>query len=151
MSRYSDNSGNMIVPFIPQGDSNQSNLVVRVPSGQWVRLYNSYSSIIPPGSNQSVFTLHGVSPYVDNRLNNGGANQGFRYIRPNLDGNYPLKPLRLLRGDTPDALGILDGVKFIPGYNISSEDTVTEGADTYTAFQDTFRTDLYNFFAVKQV
>ncbi len=148
--RYSDTSQYMCVPFIPEtGSASLSPLVIRVPTGEWVRFFNGASAFTPPGGVSSVTTIWGVSPYCDNRINNGQATQGWKWIRPNLDGDYTLKPLRIMRGNTPDALGIFDGVKFIGGYGLSAEDTVTEGADEYIAFQDTFKTDLYRFFAIK--
>jgi len=137
--RYSDNSASMTVPFIPAGGASNSNLLVRSAAGQWVRLFNSTDTVtINAGS---FTTAHGISPY----------NSTFwTQCRANIDGDYPLRALRPMRGNTPDALGILDGAKFVPGHLLSSEDTITEGSDDYTVFQNTFRTSLFNFFAIQE-
>jgi hypothetical protein len=145
VNRYSDTTNSMAVPFIP---STNGNLLVRTSTGIWIEIYSVNQLYAIPGG--SVAAIRGVSPYCDKFINNAqGVNAGWRNLRPDFDGNYAVKPLRLLRGDTPDALGILDGAFFVAGYNLSTEDTIDIGADTYIVFQDTFRTDLYNFFAIK--
>lgn len=148
VTRYSDTSAAMCVPYIPSGSDSTSNLVVRSSSGQWIRIFNGAKSIVPPTANFGVLTAHGVSPYCDRFGENTGY--GWQQLRPNLDGKYDLRTLRIMRGDTPDAYGYLDGVKFVPGYLLSAEDTMAVGGDDYTVFQDTFRTGLPNFFAVKE-
>ncbi len=144
--RYSDTSDAMCTCFIPAGGDASSNLVVRDSTGVWIRLFNTHKAIIAPGTSTSHDTAHGVSPYCDVLA----GSVGWKNVRKNIDDNYPLRTLRLMRGDTPDVLGYLDGVKHIPGHLLSTEDTLTEGSDDYTIFQDTFRTDLYKFFAVKE-
>jgi hypothetical protein len=147
--RYSDNGGNMTVPFIPAGDDNASPLVVRLADGTWRRLWNHIGSITPPGAvGSSLYTTHGVWPYSESTF--GSNNNGITFLRPNMAGDYSLLPLRLARTETPDLLGIFDGVRHVPGYNSSSEDTVTEGTDTWLVVQNVFRTGLQSFFAVKE-
>jgi hypothetical protein len=147
--RYSDTSTNMAACFNPVGTSTaNSPLVIRTASGSWQRLWNDDSTIVPPG--QSISTLmtgNGVWPYNE-RYQTGGF--GWHFLRPSQNGNTPLLPLRLCRPDTPDLLGVFDGVKAVPGAGKSSEDTATEGSDTYIIFQNTFRTTLSDFFAVLQ-
>lgn len=138
--RYSDTSTFMSVPFIPAstGATNQTNLMVRTSSGLWVRFWPTTTTITVESASHSC--LHGVAQYT----------QQLAQLRPNFDGKYPLRTLQLARSDTPDMLGIIDGVKHVPGYLLSSEDTITEGSDTYTVFQNTFRTTLGSFFALKE-
>ena len=146
--RYSNIGSRMCVPYIPNGSDGTSGLLVRSSSGQWVRIWNGTKSIIPPTATFGAITAHGVSPYCDGLVEGSGF--GWSQLRPNVDGKYDLRTLRIMRGDTPDAYGYLDGVKFVPGYLLSAEDTITVGSDEYTVFQDTFRTALDNFFALKE-
>jgi hypothetical protein len=144
MPRYSDTGTTACVPFTLSATgafgSTLSNLVVRDPAGTWVRIYNGTANYTPPGTTATVTALRGVTPY---------ASGNWRTVRPNIDGHYPLRNLRVF-SDQPNCFGILDGVKFVSGYNMSAEDTVTEDADTYTVFQDIYKTNLDSFFAVKQ-
>ncbi len=139
--RFSDTSGDMTVPFIPISGSSSSisNLVVRDPNGTWTRMTNTTSSVTVLGTGHT--THEGVRPYT---------NSQWTQCRANLDGKYPLRTLEVMRADTPDILGYLDGAKFVAGHLLSSEDTIAEGADDYTVFQNAFRTTLFSFFAVKE-
>jgi hypothetical protein len=147
--RYSDTSNSMSVCFNPvAGSAGSSPLVIRASSGTWQRLWNASTTILPPGQSTSLLKVgNGVWPYNE-RYQSSGV--GWFYVRPNQAGDTPLMPLRLCRPDTPDLLGIFDGVKYVSGYNNGSEDTATEGSDTYIIFQNTFRTTLSDFFAVLQ-
>jgi hypothetical protein len=147
--RYSDTGGFMGVPFIPLGTTTQSPLVIRTADGTWQRLPLLVQTIPPVGisSPASIFTARGVWPYIEKFVESGSP-RGWSQLRPNQAGDYPLLPLRLMRGDTPDALGIFDGVRFVPGYGLSAEDTVTQSTDTWIVFQDTYKTALDSFFAV---
>jgi hypothetical protein len=49
---------------------------------------------------------------------------------------------------TANELGELDGVFFTPGVSITSGSTITIGANTYLALQNTFRTAVNNFAAI---
>jgi hypothetical protein len=148
--RYSDNSGYMIAPFISGGDTSRCNFHVRLPTGIWQKILNNYASFVPAGTGSSIYTATGIAPYCNNIIDSGSNNQNrYRQVRPDLDGNYPLKRLEVLHGEAPDILGVLDGAFFTSGYNISAEDTITKDADAYIAFQDTFRNDLFSIYAIK--
>jgi hypothetical protein len=137
--RYSDTSAAMTVPFIPSGSGTASNLMVRASSGSWLRMPNGTGNVTVNGI--TLTTARGSSPYLSPL---------WAFLRANIDGQYPLRTIRLMRDDTPDALGYLDGVKMTTGHLLSSEDTITDGGDTYSVFQNTFRVDVFSFFAVKE-
>jgi hypothetical protein len=76
----------------------------------------------------------------------------------NLEDNadvYPLFPMNILNhysGSTKisiDVLGYLDGAMAVPGFGLASEDTITDGGDTYTILQNVQRTGRANFWAFK--
>lgn len=69
-------------------------------------------------------------------------------VRPNLDGTYPLFPI-VLNEDTPNVFGRLDGVFATTGVSIGSETDITVGRDAYVVFQNVFRTQPYDYYAVK--
>lgn len=77
----------------------------------------------------------------------------------NLDGSYPLFPVRLEMASstfpatgstTPpaNALGELDGVFFTPGVGLTSGSTITIGGATYLVVQNVFRSAQNNFAAI---
>jgi hypothetical protein len=73
------------------------------------------------------------------------------WLETNLDGSYPLFVARL-DGLTPiNLLGELDGVAFTTGFSASSESTLTVGSNTWTVFQDTFRTGRTNYCVIEDV
>lgn len=150
MPRYSDTTATrMGAPFIPVGDTSNCALCVRTADGTWQRLPNALTSIIPPGQTATFLnTARGVHPYCEKFAEQTTTVYGWAQVRPNQAGDYPMQPLRICRGDTPDLLGIFDGVRFVPGYGLSAQDTITEGGNTWLVFQDTFKTSLDSFFAV---
>lgn len=160
--RYSDTAFSMCSPFLSNSilgfSTGSSNICIRLADGTWLRLYNNIGNFLAPGGTSptdNMQALHGVYPPVVGRgvLGGWGGNtstNGFKQCRPNQAGDYPLVPLRLLNGNTPDALGIYDGISYIPGFGVTSQDEVTIGADEYIVFNDIFRTNLDSYFAIKK-
>jgi hypothetical protein len=74
-------------------------------------------------------------------------------LETNLDGSYPLFPIRLEIGGSsgalPAALGELDGAFASTGFASSSESAITVSSDTYYLFQNAFHTSKENYFALK--
>lgn len=73
---------------------------------------------------------------------------------PLLGGSYLLTDVLLVRGslvdDIKDSYGVLDGCVHISGVSQSAQNTVAEGGDTYTVYQEAFRTGQDDFVAIKQ-
>jgi hypothetical protein len=72
------------------------------------------------------------------------------FMEANLDGAYTVFPARFeAKVPAINMLGEFDGVGFVTGFSNASENALTIGSDTWLVFQDTFRTALDNFCAVK--
>jgi hypothetical protein len=69
------------------------------------------------------------------------------FIRPSMDGSYPLFPV-VLNDNSPNVYGRLDGVFATTGYGIGSETEITVGRNKYVVFQNVYRTTYYDYFAV---
>ena len=73
-------------------------------------------------------------------------------LKSNIDGTYrlfPVIPYTLSGYPNANIYGELDGVKAVPGIGLNSEDTLTDGGDSYVVFQDTFRTQNKTYWALK--
>ncbi|WP_454844897.1 hypothetical protein [Ralstonia thomasii] len=103
-----------------------------------------------------------------NWLNNGGyataqnvwpwgygqndSNSRLTWMAPDLDGGYPIFPARLEESSpSPNCRGELDGVGFVPGNQQSSENTINDGTNTWTVFQNAHRTSADAYCAIKMV
>lgn len=81
------------------------------------------------------------------------GNKGFD-MRECFDGSYPLIRGTVVGSQDADYdlgvanFGVLDGVFFVPGFSNASENTITEGADTYHVFQSAHLNGLGDFCAI---
>jgi hypothetical protein len=112
----------------------------------WNHWNNNFDAHASAGTNQ-------INPYADDGTTGAGqtTTQGqLKWLVQNIDGSYPLMPVRLEQ-ITPNInlAGTLDGVFATTGEGSSSGSTFTVGSDTYYTFQDTFRSARQNFVAVK--
>lgn len=145
---YADTSGNHSAFFDPIG------AYAYQVDGSWAGFRNINPAGGAGGGSPQV-TFWNVWPYI----HGGGASQP-AWMDANLDGSYPLFPVRLevyrdlpassSSSPQPNALGELDGVFFIPGVSLTSGTTITVGSDTYLVAQNCFRTGLNNFMAIKE-
>lgn len=128
-----------------------SSLAIRDAAGVWLRPRNRISTINAPGAaGQYLYTADGVLPYnivAGNGLNTG---EGIAREVPSQDGKYPLNSCVICRPETPDLLGVFDGIKHTPGFSISPEDDIPDGTDTWRAFTNVFRTGRQDFFAFRE-
>lgn len=71
------------------------------------------------------------------------------FIRPSMDGSYPLFPV-VLNDNSPNVYGRLDGVFATTGYGIGAETEINIGIgrSKYIVFQNVYRTTYYDYFAV---
>ena len=74
--------------------------------------------------------------------------KGVTSLRETPDGSYALIPF-ILNMSTPNLIGELDGVYWIPGFNTAAEDTMTIASVPYVIFQNIFRTSINSYFALK--
>lgn len=108
------------------------------PDGTWQVLSNWNGAA---QANQAV-----IWPWIMAKTNQQRAN----FLEANLDGSYAVFPARFNEvAPGLNVLGELDGVGFVTGFSNASENQLTIGSDTYLVFQDTFRTALDNFCAIK--
>jgi hypothetical protein len=74
-------------------------------------------------------------------------------IATNNDGSYLIMPQSLLYRDNITAkkgfFAELDGVYWVPGFNLVTGDLLTIGADTYYVFANTFLSDLNSYACLK--
>lgn len=94
-----------------------------------------------------------INPYADDGNTGAGETNvpgGMKWLVTNLDGSYPLIPVRMEQvSPSVNLLGTLDGVFATSGEANSPGSTYTVGGDTYYIFQDTFRSARQNFVAYK--
>jgi hypothetical protein len=94
-----------------------------------------------------------INPYADDGTTGGNETTTpgqLKWLVTNIDGSYPIMPVRLEQ-ITPNInlVGTLDGVFATTGEGNSSGSSLTVGSDTYLCFQDTFRSARQNFCALK--
>ncbi|HNC58875.1 MAG TPA: hypothetical protein PLP33_25850 [Leptospiraceae bacterium] len=107
-------------------------LAVKEPGGSWKRIFNTNNTAL---SNYSACT--GTYPYVEETR---GYLSGFSNMRSNLDGSYTLQPIVLIDGIPANTFGEFTNMRHVTGFNLSSEDVITIGSDTYLVIQNVFRT-----------
>jgi len=79
-----------------------------------------------------------------------GSGTFLTWLAADQDGGYPLLPCILnMSLPSPNLLGELDGVYFVPGYSQSSESVITISSVNYEVFQNVFRTGAADYMAVK--
>jgi hypothetical protein len=126
--RFSDTSASHRAFFDPEG------IYYCHPDSSWQTLsnWNNPTNVIWPWE----FNL--------------GNSQRANFMEANLDGTYTVFPGRF-EAQVPafNTLGEFDGVGFVTGFSNASENALTIGSDSWLVFQDTFRTALDNFCAVK--
>jgi hypothetical protein len=76
--------------------------------------------------------------------------QAFEGLRPNANNERSLWPCTLLSTELGEIIGTLDSVYAIPGYGLSSTQSITIGGRTFVAFQNVFRSSNRNFMAIEQ-
>ena len=80
--------------------------------------------------------------------NNGVRPRNTNADAANPNGEYVVLPIIMNRA-ADGIYGELDGVVFVPDYNMSVESEITIGTDTYKVFQNIFRTGAKQYYALK--
>lgn len=118
-------------------------LAFKEPGGSWKRLVNTNNNSL---SNFSACS--GIYPFVEESR---GYLGGFTNMRSNLDGSYSLQPMVLVDGIPANTFGEFTNMMHVTGFNLSSEDEVTVGSDTYLVVQNVFRTNDADMVAYKLI
>ncbi len=116
--------------------------------------YSDTDNIFPFKSEENLFVRKPSGAWDDAQVwpyNSDFVDGDFYSIR-DTGGTYPLLPIIPLEGTAGefDQYGELDGVKFVPGFAMFVNDTVTEGGDTYLVISNWGRTDFDDYCAIKK-
>lgn len=76
---------------------------------------------------------------------------GFYKFRPNANNEYPLYQCHIIDPEAKAWVGALDGAYATPGFNRTTEQTVTTGGRTFRLFQNVQRSTAKDFFAIEEV
>lgn len=124
-----------------------------------------HCNFISPGSGAGLIytttgweALHNQTNYLMASINTiwpfshsiSDADRIWRQLTQNLDGSVPVFPtIMTITTNGVRVLGELHGAYAVPGYGVASEDTISLSGDTYIIFQQAFRTQPKNFWALK--
>ena len=113
--------------------NNNSGAFLRYPDGTW----NVISNYTQPEDRE-------IWPSRD------ASSDLTRVLGANPDGSYPLLPL-VLMADTPsnNIFGELDGCFWLPGQDLAAEDVITIAGVDHLAVSSIFRTDWWNYWALR--
>jgi hypothetical protein len=139
-----------------------------VVANRWSDAGHSSRNFWNPGqpSSCALYYLDGTWQYLGNTDINGnpsdnqnvwpyGGDSNVRALiantRENLDGSYPILPMELMDVTgypSQNVLGTLDGIYWVPGFDLAAEDTLDIGGQTYLIVQNIFQTDTANYCAL---
>ena len=109
------------------------------PDGSWPNVGNVYG----PGGGDTNYSTNWVftMPWIASMGNN---------CRESADGStYPIQQAEILAtAPTNNVLGALDGIYWVPGFGLTSGDTITVGGNTYLVSQNITRTNNYDYMAM---
>lgn len=95
-----------------------------------------------------------VWPYICGVAYSGDSSYDrWRELKGGIDGNpviFPLLMYSLTNQPTRNVYGEMQGCFATIGDSLSSKDTITIGSDVYIVFQNVYRTNKYNYWAVKK-
>ncbi len=117
------------------------------PDGGWQYFCNWLNS----SGNDSLATVgRSIWPYAGSSNGSTLVDDRLREMRDNIDGSYTLLPL-ILSSETPSrqVFGELDGCHWVSGYNNAAENIVTIAGQNYLVVQNIFRTNRWNYWALK--
>jgi hypothetical protein len=94
-----------------------------------------------------------VWPFVHNNYTYYGTDEHKWYIQLQtaLDGSYSLFPC-VVCGTQPEInyYGELEGCFAVPGFGLATEDVIDNDGDEYIAFQNIWRSEKHEFWALKK-
>ncbi|UGL62745.1 tail fiber protein [Xanthomonas phage FMYAK-P1] len=140
---YTSTSGSEVAAF-------STTLNVMLPDGSWFDLHNRPSS----GGQSESYSRWSSSPgsVLPHGMfdgNNSSSSAGYG-IRENVGGGFTVLPSTLFqRQPSGRFLGELDGCFQISGFQNGSENTGTIEGEDYVVFQNTYRTDVREYWALK--
>lgn len=123
--------------------------VLYFPSGVWRTVNNYADNLGAEGQYGPGLQSAHIWPYSTENIA-AGTDLRLRELRDNVDGTYTLLPLVILStSQEPGVMGELDNAFYVSGFGNDSENLVTVGGDDYKVFQNFFRTNRWDFFALK--
>jgi hypothetical protein len=117
------------------------------PDGAWQFFQNFYNV----SGNDTLGTQgRSIWPYAGSSNNGTEVDNRLREMRDNIDGTYTLLPL-ILHSEAPSrqVFGELDGCFYVSGFNNAAENIITIDAVDYLVVQNIFRTNRWNYWALK--
>lgn len=120
-------------------------------AGTWLHAGNWSSETSPIYS-----TCINVWPFIHSNYDAPGGpilndcNGKWYFLEPNIDGSYPLFPC-VVNAAYPELNfhGELQGCFALPGHQLSAEDIVQAGGSDYIAFPNIWRTNTWQYWALK--
>jgi hypothetical protein len=147
--RWSDTSVGFRQFIDPGATSTATNTGANLcfPDGSWQYFSNFTNSSgndslnITTGRSIWPYAGGGSATHVDDRL---------REMRDNIDGTYTLLPL-ILSCESPSrqVFGEFDGCYWVSGYGNAAENIITVSGQDYLVVQNIFRTNRWNYWALK--
>lgn len=133
-------------PGAPTSGAN-SGVYLCLPDGSWQHFQNWYNSA---GQDAEAQVGRSVWPYFGDYSTANEVDARLREMRDNIDGSYTLLPL-ILHTSTPSrqVFGELDGCHWVSGYGNAAENIVTVSGQDYLVVQNIFRTNRWNYWALK--
>ena len=116
-------------------------LVARYPDNVWRVHANRYQSSSDVGDGDTQGKVYPAA------MDAQGTEPDFR---ENLDGTRQLYEIVLAHVNPRHLWGELDGCYWSPGFNLVPESTITMDGFSHLVFQNTFRSGLADFFAIRQ-
>lgn len=80
-----------------------------------------------------------------------GSNEGLTRLRPNLNGEAPQFLCHIIDVTESRAIGVLEGVYSIPGFNRTSEQVIGVDDKSFIVFQNTYRTTTRDYMAIERI
>lgn len=150
--RYDTSTSGLITqywhPFYSTNSSTPSSLNIRTPQGNW-RPICGYT-----GSTRT--TGRGIYPYSNKYGTSSFYSSGTEiftgsmlFMKPSPNGCYNLLPIVIYDNNPTAVYGELEGFKYLSGFSMTAETSLTVGADTYIVFPNGSIGGDGNFIAMK--
>jgi len=129
------------------GNTSLSGAYLCYPDGSWQQFKNWFTA---GGVDSQSTSGRSIWPYQGDATDSSNVADRHREIRDNVDGSYTLFPL-ILQASSPgkQVFGEFDGCYFVSGHNNAAENIITVGGADHLVVQNIFRTNRWNYWALK--
>lgn len=125
-------------------DNNKGQACLREPGGTYRRFMEQNFSNFVPDEHFGKWT--GTWPYIETVSDDY---EGFKNMRPTIDGKYTLQPVIFIDGQTTNVYGELDGLKHVTGFSNAPENIIDVATQDWLALPAVFRNGQDEFIALK--